>query len=438
MSAAGLILAAPASGGGKTVLTLGLLAALRRRGVAVGAFKCGPDYIDPAFHATVLGRPVPNIDPWAMRPETRRALLAETAGGLDLLIGEGVMGLFDGAAGGAGSTADLARETGLPVVLVIDARAMAQSAAALLHGFATWDPDLPLAGAIFNRVGSPRHEVLLREAAERAGVPCLGAVPRDPRLELPSRHLGLVQAGELAAPDALIAAAAETVGAALDLEALQALAGPLADARPDARPLSPLGRRIAVARDAAFAFVYESVLSGWRRDGAEIVTFSPLDGEGPPEDADAIYLPGGYPELVADRLAANDALLGGLALAARRGTTIYGECGGYMLLGEALVDADGRRHAMAGLLPLATSFAEPRLHLGYRQMRLLSQTPLGDGGAGFRGHEFHYARTLSAEGEPLFEAEDAAGVALGTAGLRSGPVFGSFLHLIDRQSPAPP
>lgn len=437
MPPAGLILAAPASGGGKTVVTLGLLAALHRAGHAVGAFKCGPDYIDPAFHAAVLQRPVANLDPWAMRDETFDAVLAASADGADLLVGEGVMGLFDGAADGAGSTADVARRTGLPVVLVVDARAMAQSAAALLHGFATWSPEVSVAGVIFNRVGSPRHETLLRDAAAAAGVACLGAVPRDERLVLPSRHLGLVQAGEHPDLAALIAAAAQTVGEAVDLSALAALARPVAVAAEPAMPLPPLGQRIAVARDAAFAFTYDTVLSGWRAGGAELSFFSPLDGQGPAADADAVYLPGGYPELCAGQLAASDNLLGGLALAARRGTVIFGECGGFMLLGEALIDAEGRRHAMAGLLPLVTSFAERRLHLGYRRIRQRMATPLGPAGMALRGHEFHYATTVSAEGESLFEVCDATGSVLPPAGLSSGPVFGSFLHLIDRRNPDP-
>ena len=432
-SAPGLLIAAPASGSGKTLVTLALLRALRRRGTRVASLKVGPDYIDPAFHTAASGRACLNFDGWAMRPATRADVLRRLSHDAELLVGEGVMGLFDGAAGGAGSTAEAARLTGWPVVLVVDAKGMADSASALLEGFARHDPRVEVAGVIFNRVGGAGHATLLREAAARAGVRCLSCLPREPALEMPARHLGLVQAGEHADLDVRIAAAADWLAPRVDLDALAELARPadLPSGAPAAQ-LPPLGQRIAVARDHAFAFAYASVLDGWRASGAEVMPFSPLADEPPDTDADAVYLPGGYPELHAGRLAANARFLDGLRAAAARGAWVFGECGGYMVLGRGLVDAEGTRHAMAGLLALETSFAAPRLHLGYRTVETCAPTPLGDAGTRLTGHEFHYAATLSETGAPFARAGDAAGCDRGTTGLAAGTVAGSFLHLIDR------
>jgi cobyrinic acid a,c-diamide synthase len=436
----GLILAAPASGSGKTLVTAGLLRHLREGGWRVAAAKAGPDYIDPTFHAAASGGICLNLDLWAMRPATLAGLVGALEIAADIVLCEGVMGLFDGTGpdGETGSTAALARVTGWPVVLVVDARHQGASAAALVAGFAQHDPELPLAGVVFNRVAGPRHRAVLEAAMARhlPELPCLGAVPQDPELILPERHLGLVPAGEQAAAEAIIARAARAVAAGLDIDRLVALARPavLAGAAP-AAPLPPLGARIAVARDDAFLFAYPAVLEGWRRQGAELSFFSPLADEIPDPAADAVYLPGGYPELHAGRLAAASRFVAGLRRAATAGMAIYGECGGYMVLGEALADAEGGVHRMAGLLPLATSFAERRLHLGYRAATLLGASPLGPAGARFRGHEFHYATTICAGGaaaEKLFALADASGSDLGASGLRQGSVAGSFIHLIDR------
>jgi len=264
-------------------------------------------------------------------------------------------------------------------------------------------------------------------------VPCLGVISQDPALALPDRHLGLVPAGEQSESETVIEHAARVMSDALDVEALLALArSSRLDKAGPAIPLPPLGQRIAIARDDGFVFAYPAVLDGWRRASAELSFFSPLGDEMPDEDADAIYLPGGYPELHAGKIAAAQRFIGALRSAAHRGVTIYGECGGYMVLGEALTDAKGHAHGMTGLLPLATSFAERRLHLGYRTMTLLADGPLGRAGARFRGHEFHYATTVSVSGDALFAAGDSYGADLGQIGLRRGSVAGSFLHLIDR------
>jgi cobyrinic acid a,c-diamide synthase len=426
----GLIIAAPSSGSGKTTVTLGLLRHLHRSGVRAAPFKIGPDYIDPAFHAAACARESLNLDAWAMRRETFMALASSVATEADIVVGEGVMGLFDGAADGTGSTADVSRLTGWPVVLVVDAARQGASAAAAVHGFASFRDDVAVAGVVFNRVGSEGHRRILVEAAEPLGIPVLGCIPRTPDLALPERHLGLVQASEHDGLAALLDAIADLVARHLDVGRMRDLARPSSAGNSGEHPaLAPPGGRIALARDDAFRFAYPHVLDSWRRAGADIVPFSPLADEAPNRAADAIYLPGGYPELHAGRLAANAAFLDGLRSAAERGTVLYGECGGYMVLGRGLTDADGARHAMAGLLPLETSFEAPALHLGYRALALLSDGPLGSGGTSFRGHEFHYATILDEDSaEPLFAAMDARGADLGKVGRTAG----SFIHLVDR------
>ena len=436
LSAPALIIAAPASGSGKTVLTLALLRLLARQGLAVASFKVGPDYIDPGFHAAATGRACFNLDGWAMRPGTLTGLAAAAAEGAQLVIGEGVMGLFDGAVDGTGSTADVAALLAAPVVLVVDVRGQGQSAAAVVAGFQAHRADVCIAGVLFNRVGGPGHEAMLRDALAPSGMPVLGCLPRDAALVLPERHLGLVQAREAAHLGPFMDAAADLLARHLDVDGLRGLARPMGGVENPAAgppPLAPLGQRIALADDAAFAFSYPHVVAGWRRAGAEITAFSPLADEAPGPGCDAVFLPGGYPELHAGRLAANGGFLDGLRAAANRGAAIYGECGGYMVLGRTLTGADGQTYPMAGLLGLQTSFAERRLHLGYRRLTLAANGPLGGAGAAFRGHEFHYATIVAEDGgDSLFTATDAAGKQLGALGRRAGAVAGSFIHLVDR------
>ena len=437
--AKGLIIAAASSGSGKTTVTLALLALLKRSGVAVASWKVGPDYIDPQFHARATGRPCFNLDGWAMRPATLAQLVHQAMRDAELLVMEGVMGLFDGAPGEAdlapGSTAQIAAMTGLPVVLVLRAKGIGATAAALLQGLKRHHPDVRVAGVIFNEVGGERHRAMLAQAAARADLPVLGYLPAVDDIALPSRHLGLVQAREHESFERYLDRLSGSLGPHLDLSALAALATAPATATDYGErlsPVPPLGQRIAVAGDVAFGFSYAATLLGWRAAGAEIVPFSPLADEAPDAAADAIFLPGGYPELHAGTLAGNRAFMSGLRSAVRNGAAIYGECGGYMTLGEALIDADGVRHAMAGLLPIVTSFAARKLHLGYRQGTLLADGPLGAAGRAFRGHEFHYATIISeGAGESLFAVQDAACRNLGSQGRRQGSVFGSFLHLID-------
>jgi cobyrinic acid a,c-diamide synthase len=437
VTARGLIVAAARSGSGKTTVTVGLLAAFRRRGVTVRAAKAGPDYIDPAFHAAAAGAAGGNLDSWAMPPGLLDALAGDAAQAAELVVIEGVMGLFDGVTappGRTGSTADLAAHLRLPVLLVLDVSGQSQTAAAVVRGLTLHDPDVRIAGVVLNRVGSERHRLTVTDAIDAMRVPVVGAVPRDAASCLPDRHLGLVQAQEL--PD-LAARLDRLAGMAerhLDLDRIAAMAAPLAPVAADrARqgpPLPPPGQRLAVASDAAFTFMYPHLRAGWRRAGAEIVTFSPLADEPPPDDCDACWLPGGYPELHAGMLARSNRFKDGLRrFAATR--PVHGECGGYMVLGEGLEDAQGRRHAMAGLLGHATSFAARQLHLGYREARLLAGSALGAAGSTIRGHEFHYATLVSpGDDESLIEMTDAQGQPLGAAGGRRGHVSGTFFHAI--------
>lgn len=434
MSAPGIIVAAHKSGAGKTTVTLALLAALRRRGRQVHPAKAGPDYIDPVFHARATGHGSINLDSWAMPPGLLDALMAQASAAADIVVVEGVMGLFDGVAGApgqSGATADLAARFGLPVILVIDVTSQAQSAAALLRGFAAHDPAVQIAGVIFNRVASERHARLVSRAVEGLRIPTLGMLPRDKTVTLPERHLGLVQAGEHDDLEAKFEALAGLAEAHLDLDAILALARPaLLPGENVSGRLPPPGIRVAVAKDAAFTFLYPHLVQAWRAQGATLVPFSPLADEGPDGDCDACWLPGGYPELHAGQLAAGTGFKTKLAEFAQT-RPVHGECGGYMVLGQHLVDGDGIRHAMTGLLSHTTSFADQKLNLGYREARLLEPCVLGGAGERVRGHEFHYARVIEpGDDTPLAELADGEGNPIGLAGGRRGRVTGTFFHAI--------
>jgi cobyrinic acid a,c-diamide synthase len=430
----GLMIAAPRSGSGKTTLTLGLLRALTRNGFKVGSAKCGPDYIDGAFHRVATGRASVNLDSWAMPPALMAGLAAQVGAGSELVIAEALMGLFDGVpgpAGRTGSSADVAAALGWPVLLVLDASGQSQSAAAVAKGCAIYDPRIRIAGVVLNRLGSPRHARLAGEAIAALGIPVVGALPRSDAVALPERHLGLVQAGETGDLERRLDAMADFVAANCDIAAIRALAdesGP-----PPSEPgqaILPPGQRIAVARDRAFSFLYPHVLEGWRTQGADISFFSPLADEAPDDSADACWLPGGYPELHAGRLAEASQFLGGLRRFAER-RPIHGECGGYMVLGNTLTDAEGISHAMAGLLDVWTSFAKRKLHLGYREVSLIGRSCLGPAGTRLRGHEFHYASITDAgRDEPLATVVDAYGGDPVPTGSRRGMVSGSFFHVI--------
>jgi cobyrinic acid a,c-diamide synthase len=423
----GLVIAAPRTGSGKTLVTLGLLVALRARGISVAPAKTGPDYIDARILGSVAGTDAATLDPWAMSATRLRATAARHAETADLLLVEGVMGLFDGAADGTGSTADLAASLKLPVILVVDAEKQSQSIAALVHGFATWRPEVRVAGLILNRAATTRHEQMLRAALAPTGIPILGVLPRRDTLHLPDRHLGLVLPDEIANFETVVSSAAETIGEYVDLNTLLSLSKPLGRGATQAT-LPPLGNRIAIARDDAFAFLYPHWLSDWRDAGASISFFSPLADESPAADADAILLPGGYPELHAQRLAHAQKFMGSLRASADAGTLIYGECGGYMVLGETLTDKSGATWPMAGLLPIATRIDRPKRTLGYRRLTHDSALPWPKH---LTGHEFHYSTAVADSTNPLFAATDATGAVLAPTGAVSGRVMGSYAHVID-------
>jgi len=432
----GLMISAPASGTGKTTVMLGLLRAFSDEGLRIQPFKSGPDYIDPAFHRAAAGRASFNLDSWAMGAGLMDTIAAE-AGGADLVVAEGSMGLYDGVATqgalGFGSSAELAARMGWPVVLVVDVSGQAQSAAAVALGFARYQPDLPFAGVILNRVASPRHERLARLGMDRAGIRVLGALPRRGDLKLPERHLGLVQAVEHPDLDAAIASYADFLRAHVDLEALKAAAAGGQAGQPGTLPRPP-AQRIALAQDAAFSFTYPHLLEGWRRAGAELLPFSPLADEAPDPQADLVWLPGGYPELHAGRLAAAARFREALSLHAQT-RPVHGECGGYMALGTGLIDKEGVRHQMAGLLGLVTSYQTRKMHLGYRAADLLAPMPGFAAGARLRGHEFHYSTILDQPDAALARVCDADGQAVPETGSRRGHVSGSFFHLIAQDAP---
>jgi cobyrinic acid a,c-diamide synthase len=428
-----LVISAPASGVGKTTLTLALGRAYRDRGLKVQCFKSGPDYIDPAFHAAATGRASVNIDSWAMDRATIEHLVSRGADA-DLVLAEGSMGLFDGVAArgvsGTGATADIAEMMGWPVLLVIDPSGQAQTAAAIAAGLRDFRAGVCLAGVVLNRVASPRHEDLVRRALVDAGIAVFGALPRHAEINLPKRHLGLVQAEEQAEIGGLIAEAARFVAEHVDLDTvLRAASAWSPQAAADGLNVTPPGQRIALARDAAFSFVYPHILEAWRAAGAEIVAFSPLLDEGPDASADVCWLPGGYPELYAGRLAANTRFRNALrAFAETR--PVHGECGGYMVLGKALTELDGTRHEMVGLLGLETSFAKRRMHLGYRLAELAAPMTGHQPGARLRGHEFHYSTIIAQPDAALAVVRDANGAVVAETGSRRGHATGTFFHLI--------
>lgn len=422
MKPSGIIISAPGSASGKTTITLGLLRALKRAGHKIQSAKSGPDYIDPRFHAAASGAECFNLDAWAMTPDRIRTLADRQTS----LIVEGAMGLFDGAPpSGKGSTAELARILNLPVILVLDVASQAQSVAAVALGFSKLAPDIKIAGLILNKVGSPRHDKMLRTALDPLGIPVLGTIYRQSNLETPSRHLGLIQAQEHDDLEGFLNTAADLVEQAIDLDALIALMAPPRKATSSATRLAPPAQSIAIASDAAFSFAYPHLLADWRAMGAEISFFSPLADQAP-NPADLVFLPGGYPELHAGKLAAAQTFKSAMKSA----PAVYGECGGYMTMGERLIDKNGHSHEMLGLLQLETSFEKRKLHLGYRNLipNALWSTPLA-------GHEFHYATTLRAAGDPLFHATDAEKNKLPQMGLINGTASGSFAHIIDRQTP---
>lgn len=471
----GLTVAAPRSGSGKTLLTLGLLASFARRGHTVQAFKAGPDFIDPGHHTALTGRPSQNLDGWMLGRRACQDIFARAAQrsiqgrAADILLLEGVMGLFDGASGRTetGSTAELAKWLGLPVLIVLDARSMARTAAALAHGLATFDPGLPMAGVVLNRVSSATHRALLEESFEALDLPLLGCLMNDAELDVPSRHLGLVTAEDRPADASFADRLADWVDSGVDMQKLldalpdvstevdacaavgnvaEAAGGAPEEAECRAVELSrnvDIGTadsmvRLAVARDAAFSFYYDENLRLLEAAGAELAFFSPLTDSSLPKDIGGVYLGGGYPELHADALSNNVRLREEIRKRSQRGMPVYAECGGYMYLMRSLTDGDGRRLLMAGVFPWAAVMDSRRRGLGYREVTTTADTLLGPAGTVVRGHEFHYsfmsefpddAALLDAGVQPVYAVTDRRGEPLAVTGYSAGGVLASYVHL---------
>ena len=391
-----LVVGGVSSGVGKTTVTLALLEALRRRGLTVQAFKVGPDFIDPGFHEVVTGRGSYNLDGWMCGRDHATATVAHYAGDADLALVEGVMGCFDGLDGLSedGSTAQMAKWLNAPVVLVLDAQAQARSAAAVVFGFEQFDPAMKLAAVIANRVGGETHARWIREAvAARCRARVVGAIPHDEHVALAERHLGLVSAGEGGLTVEKRQRLADLIERSVDLDDLLSLAAPLPVPDP-AAPSPGLRRsprtRIGIAHDAAFCFYYRDNLALLEAAGAELVYWSPLKDTVLPA-VDGLYFGGGYPELYGATLAGNRAMLTAVRSLASEGRPIYAECGGLMYLADAIEDLDGATHRMVGLLPATVRMRPRRMSLGYTEVTLHGDSPLGQSGGIARGHEFHYS-----------------------------------------------
>ena len=429
-----LIIAASKSGSGKTTLALGLMRALTRRGLRVAAVKCGPDYIDPTFHGAATRQQSFNIDSWAMSEKLVASIAQQAAYDADILIAEGAMGLFDGAPNGlsgTGSSADIAKLLDWPVLLIHDASGQAQTSAAVISGLASYDSHLTVLGVILNRIGSERHYGLVASAIEKLNIPLLGAFPRDEAYKIPERHLGLIQAHEINDLEQRLNALADLVESGGDIDRLLSKLSASSTTLPHQQSykVTPPAQRIAIARDDAFSFFYPHLASAWRKAGADLIFFSPLADEAVPEECDLCWLPGGYPELHAEKLSYASKFKASICRFAQS-KPVHGECGGYMVLGDVLTEASGASFQMLGLINLHTSFHKRKLHLGYRRAKLTQDHCLGAASTSIRGHEFHYATIEQEIGTPFVVVSDAYSDIETPAGLRNGNVSGSFFHFI--------
>jgi len=444
-----IVIAAPGSGSGKTTLTLGIMDALKRRGLQVAPFKVGPDFIDPGYHRLVTGTHSINLDGWICGLEFVRATFAHHTAAADIAVIEGVMGLFDGIDGvsEAGSTAEIAKALAAPVLLVVDARSQARSAAAVVHGFASFDPGVRVAGVIFNNVASESHERILREAlaASSPEIALVGILPRDPALAIASRHLGLMTVEENPLSGEFLRHLGQVIDRHLDLDAILQFAESAPDLLVvDASDSTDHGSvvrdadrvRIAVARDAAFCFVYEDNLRLLRERGAKLCAFSPLADSALPDGISGIYLPGGYPELFAETLSGNTLLMKGIRDAIEAGMPVYAECGGFIYLTRGVCQAEAPAHPLVGIFPVQTRMLPRRKALGYREVELLGESVIGGKGTLARGHEFHYSEMgeMPTYVERLFEV-CKKGLPLGREGYRYRNCLASYIHLHFGSSP---
>ncbi len=429
-----VVIAATQSGSGKTTIVTGLLAAFKAQGLKVQSYKIGPDYIDPGYHALASGRPAHNLDTWLVPEEKLPDIFQRTAGDADIAVIEGVMGLYDGGRNGVSSTAAVAKLLDAPVLLVINAKSMGESAAALALGFRAYDPEVRLAGVILNRLGSPTHREMIEEALARLDIPVYGAVSRNDAMTMPERHLGLVPVEENAREKETVAEIGRAVASQVNLDGIKALAESAPPvAYPDA-PAMPATRRarVAVAKDEAFSFYYPESLQVLESQGAEILPFSPLHDEALPE-ADGLLLGGGFPEMFAKELYANAGMRESIRRAAAAGLPIYAECGGFMYLMREMTDFDGNAYPMLGIVPGGVVMNRRLQTVGYVTAEMLRDTVLGPKGTVLKGHEFHF----SSEAAP----DDAAAYPRAfsfrrsrrpepyDAGYARGNILGSYLHL---------
>ena len=452
-----LVIAGTSSGAGKTTVTLGLMKALAQRGLSVQGFKCGPDYIDPTYHTAVTGRPSRNLDAWMTSPAYVRETFQRTSAEHDISIIEGVMGLYDGKdpLSNIGSTAEIAMVTETPVILVVDVSSMARSAAAIVLGFQQLEPELNIAGVIVNRCGSAGHYTIVKKAIEQmCSIPVVGWLKRDEDMSIPERHLGLVPAIERGELEPLFQRAADVLLEGTDLDLLLELASsapPLqytsnnivhAGGSDDIEQLPQVTAPhkhnltdtyqpvIAVARDAAFNFYYPDNLELLEAAGARLQFFSPLAGEGIPEEADSIYLGGGFPEEFAEVIAANEPFLRGLRQAAQSRMPLFAECGGYMVLAETLTDREGKTHTMAGIIPAQVQMQKKLAALGYREASAVQDSFLLKQGEILRGHEFHYSTITYREEEIIHYAYETKGLrGLKHEGYASGSIVAGYTHV---------
>ena len=437
----GVVIAGTHSGVGKTTVSLGLMAAFKRRGLNVQPFKVGPDFIDPGHHTRIAGNESSNLDGWMLSRETNLAIFRHRMTGADIAVVEGVMGLYDGYDGlsEAGSTAQTAKWMNLPVLLVVDARAMARSAGAAVLGFKQFDPDLDITGVIFNRIGGKRHLEMLQQAMDSVpDATCLGGLPRDAEIAIPERHLGLVTGDEFALDDEAVKRLADLMEDHLDLDGLlESLRRRAAERQaPDDAPIG-IERfpepdvRIGVARDKAFCFYYPENLDLLRSFGAAIVPFSPLTDKSPPEGVHGLYFGGGYPEVFAKVLSDNVKMRNAVSELADRRLPIYAECGGLMYLCRGIEDMEGRAFPMAGVLPMEVRMLQRLRSLGYREVTLSEDCLLGPKGTVARGHEFHYSElsTDPVELKTIYRIQDRSGDGKAAEGYVRNSVLASYVHL---------
>lgn len=436
----GFVIAGTHSGCGKTSISLGLMAAMARRGMAVQPFKCGPDFIDPGHHGLACarnGEPVPshNLDGWMLDESANIDIFNRYGNGSDVAVIEGVMGLFDGISGtqDAGSTAQMAKALGLPVILVVDARSMARSAAALVSGYAHFDEDVNIVGVIFNRVGSDSHVELLQDAMSLVpGIQVLGCLKRDDDIATPSRHLGLVTPDQEGPDMSRYQRLADWVEGGIDVEALLPTLPDIV-VTPPFEPVPQLPKvNIGLARDNAFCFYYEENLRLLREAGARLIDFSPISDTRLPDELDGLYLGGGYPELYAFELGQNNKLRREIKEFCESGRPVYAECGGFMYLMNDIITQRGR-YAMSGVFPVRAEMSDKFRALGYREIVTQADTMLGTGGLSARGHEFHYSSIQGDEGLgsllSVYSMSGRKGPIDSPEGFQIGNTLGSYVHL---------